>query len=324
MIKYSVAVTVGTYNPIWKKLEATLRSILQQKNVNFQIIISDDGSKYNCFNEAKELFKKYGFSDYIMVAAKRNEGTVSQVYHGLKATNSDYVKPLSPGDLLYNEYTLARWLEFMHATQADITFGDAVFYNLKNKKLNIIPHVHNPMNMAVYQKNASYYDLIINYTLFGDGISGASIFARRDVLFRYMKLLLGKVIYAEDFFIRLAILEKKQLFYYPQSVIWYEYADGGISTSGKEKWINLLRKDDLAMDEICLSNWSSEDSTAIHYFNMAVENKRQPNKSFVHKFYGYICNPRVAYWRIHRKLFKTYSPTKVDNQFFKKCFYANN
>ena len=77
-------------------------------------------------------------------------------------------------------------------------------------------------------------------------------------------------------------------------------------------------------NEICLSNWSSEDSTAIHYFNMAVENKRQPNKSFVHKFYGYICNPRVAYWRIHRKLFKTYSPTKVDNQFFKKCFYANN
>ena len=66
MIKYSVAVTVGTYNPIWKKLEATLRSILQQKNVNFQIIISDDGSKYNCFNEAKELFKKYGFSDYII------------------------------------------------------------------------------------------------------------------------------------------------------------------------------------------------------------------------------------------------------------------
>ena len=277
MIKYSVAVTVGTYNPIWKKLEATLRSILQQKNVNFQIIISDDGSKYNCFNEAKELFKKYGFSDYIMVAAKRNEGTVSQVYHGLKATNSDYVKPLSPGDLLYNEYTLARWLEFMHATQADITFGDAVFYNLKNKKLNIIPHVHNPMNMAVYQKNASYYDLIINYTLFGDGISGASIFARRDVLFRYMKLLLGKVIYAEDFFIRLAILEKKQLFYYPQSVIWYEYADGGISTSGKEKWINLLRKDDLAMDEICLSNWSSEDSTAIHYFNSSLQLFEQIN-----------------------------------------------
>lgn len=324
MIKYSVAITVGTYNPIWKKLEATLRSILQQKDVNFQIIISDDGSKYNCFNEVKELFKKYGFSDYIMVAAKRNEGTVSQVYHGLKATNSDYVKPLSPGDLLYDEYTLARWLKFMHETQADITFGDAVFYNLKNKKLNIIPHVHNPMDMTVYQKNASYYDLIINYILFGDGISGASIFARRDMLVRYMKLLLGKVIYAEDFFIRLAILEKKQLFYYPQSVIWYEYADGGISTSGKEKWINLLRKDDLAMDEICLSNWSSEDSTAIHYFNMAVENKRQPNKSFVHKFYGYICNPRVAYWRIHRKLFKTYSPTKVDNQFFKKCFYANN
>lgn len=324
MIKYSVAITVGTYNPIWKKLEATLRSILQQKDVNFQIIISDDGSKYNCFNEVKELFKKYGFSDYIMVAAKRNEGTVSQVYHGLKATNSDYVKPLSPGDLLYDEYTLARWLKFMHETQADITFGDAVFYNLKNKKLNIIPHVHNPMDMTVYQKNASYYDLIINYILFGDGISGASIFARRDVLVRYMKLLLGKVIYAEDFFIRLAILEKKQLFYYPQSVIWYEYADGGISTSGKEKWINLLRKDDLAMDEICLNNWSSEDSTAVHYFNMAVKKKQQPDKSFVHKFYGYVCNPRVSYWRIHRKLFKTYSPTNVDDQFFKKCFDENN
>lgn len=324
MIKYSVAVTVGTYNPIWKKLEATLLSILQQKDVNFQIIISDDGSKCNYFNEVKKLFKKYGFSDYVMVAAERNEGTVSQVYHGLKAANSDYVKPLSPGDLFYDEYTLASWLRFMHETQADISFGDAVFYNLKNKKLNIIQHLHNPTDMTVYQESTSYHDLIINYTLFGDGISGATILTRRDMLLKYMQLLLGKVIYAEDFFIRLAILEKKKIFYYPQSVIWYEYADGGISTSGKEKWVNLLHKDDLAMDEICLDNWSSEDSTANHYFNMAVKKKKQPNKSFVHKFYWYICNPRIAYWRIHRKFFKTYSPTKVDDQFFKKCFYENN
>lgn len=42
--KYKITVVVITYNPDYKKLFQTLYSIVIQKNIIFEIIVSDDGT----------------------------------------------------------------------------------------------------------------------------------------------------------------------------------------------------------------------------------------------------------------------------------------
>lgn len=322
MSKYPVSVNVGTYNPKWEKLKATLLSVVQQQGVKFQVIVSDDGSEYDCFDKVEEFFSRVGFADYVLVKGEHNEGIVSQVYHGLQSTDADYVKPLSPGDLLYDTHTLAKCYEHALAEQADVSFGDAIFYNRRNGKIQIIKHPHNPFEMAVYKGEKSYYDLVLNYVLLGDGISGAAILARKDILQQYLSLLLGRVIYAEDFFLRLAVLDGKNIVYYPHPVIWYEFADGGISTSGSDKWAKRLQKDDLAMDEICQENWRTDDERIANLVRNAMEHKKRATYPLGAKIDKYLHNPRMIYWRIHRKFFGAYSPTDVDESFIEKCFHA--
>ena len=136
---YDISVVVGTYNPNWEKLKATLLSILEQKNISLQIIVSDDGSINPLHTEIKTFFNHIGFSDYKLVVGKRNEGTVCQFYRGICASDAKYVKLFSSGDLLYNDMVLSDWLAFTKNNNADLTFGDCVCYNRKKRYLHTVP-----------------------------------------------------------------------------------------------------------------------------------------------------------------------------------------
>ena len=47
MAKADISVVVLTYNPDLNDLKKTLRSIMLQDGVDFEIVIADDGSKNN-------------------------------------------------------------------------------------------------------------------------------------------------------------------------------------------------------------------------------------------------------------------------------------
>ena len=59
--KYPVSVLVCDYNPKLKDIIITLRSVLLQKGIKFQIVISDDGSKVNYFEAIRQYFEKMNF-----------------------------------------------------------------------------------------------------------------------------------------------------------------------------------------------------------------------------------------------------------------------
>ena len=59
---YDISVVVGTFNPKWEKLKPTLISIVEQKNIRMQIIISDDGSINPLHAEIKSFFILYMFT----------------------------------------------------------------------------------------------------------------------------------------------------------------------------------------------------------------------------------------------------------------------
>ena len=50
---YEITVIVCTYNPDLQKLISTLKSVVLQKGVKIQVIVTDDGSSNNYFNEVK-------------------------------------------------------------------------------------------------------------------------------------------------------------------------------------------------------------------------------------------------------------------------------
>ena len=317
--QYDITVIVGTYNPQWEKLKATLCSIVDQKNINSQIVVSDDGSLEPLHVEIKDFFKRIGFCNYKLVRGEKNEGTVCQFYRGICAADAEYIKPISPGDLLYDDMVLSEWLAFTKETNADITFGDAVLKKKKNGKLNIVRHRHNPRNMSIYRTSSSYRDLIINYVCLEDGISGATKIVRKKVLAYYMKFLLNNVIYVEDFFIRLAVLDERKILYYPSKVIWYEYGDGGISTSGNSKWNKLMLKDNIAMDVICFDKCLKPNTEIQSWLLEIIEFKNLIHPTKCKKLARYLRHPKWLYWRIYSELFGEFSPTNVDDVFFNHC-----
>ena len=317
---YDISVVVGTYNPNWEKLKATLLSIVEQKNLKLQIVVSDDGSANPLHTEIIDFFNHIGFCDYKLVAGAINEGTVCQYYRGFCAADAEYIKPFSPGDLLYNDVILSEWIAFAKENNADISFGDLVCYNRKGGSLNIIHHINFPWNLSIYKKDVSYRDWVINYVCLENVIYGCSKIAKKSIFLHYIKFLLHRVIYAEDYFIRLAVLDQRKILYYPNKVIWYEFADGGISSSGDKKWRELIRKDDIAMDEICLEKWNKPDKEIRSWLLELIEFKKINCPTKCEKLARYVKHPSWFYWRLYYQFFKDYTPIDAEVAFFNHCF----
>ena len=199
----------------------------------------------------------------------------------------------------------------------------AVFYNRKGGKLNVIRHGHKPRNMSIYRRPVSYRDKVINYLCLEDGISGAAKMARKDVLIYYMKFLLNRVIYIEDYFIRLAVLDDRKIMHFPSTVIWYEFGDGGISTTGERKWREPKRKDNLMAYEICLEcldGGITPNAEIRSWLLESIEFRKIISLTFLDKFTHYLKHPYWLVLKIYYKFFGEYSPTNIDDTFFNRCF----
>ena len=321
MGNYDVTVLVAIYEPIWEKLHATLQSVLKQKNIKIQIVVTDDGSNNKCFMHVKDFFDACGFQDYFFVENKENKGTVANIISGLRVSKGEYIKLISPGDLLYDELTMKKWLDFAAADHLDITFSAAVFYRRNDEDgFQIVRHKQNPNNIKAFVKPLSHIDRVINYLLLEDGISGATLMLRKKVLEHYLSLLNGRVIYAEDFFLRLAVLERVDIKYYPVPGIWYEYGDGGISTTPNSLWQERMRIDAFNMGELCLERYDGTDSRIVECINEYCRHHDSNGYSRFEWWCKLLCHPRWLYWKIQQRLFSSKAPIINDDIFLRYCF----
>ena len=58
-----LSAVIVTYNPNTNKLLTTIKSVLIQRDINLEIIISDDGSKTFPEKEVKDFFERYNFNN---------------------------------------------------------------------------------------------------------------------------------------------------------------------------------------------------------------------------------------------------------------------
>lgn len=295
MENYKISVVVLTYNPQEAKLRATLRSILEQKDIRFQIVVADDGSAKPGMAVAEALFAEYGFQDYVLVANERNQGTVHNIHSALERCTGEYVKAISPGDLLSGGNVLRQWVDAMEAEGAAVSCAEAVYYVTQDGKMEPVVRKTNPQYVRCYLKNkpeqARY-----NYLILDDLFLGAAIICRTDLQKTYIKELLGKVIYAEDHVYRLMAYDRVPMHYYPRCGVLYETA-AGISTSGNDFWAKKLKADWDAADQLLLERCSGKDPMDKYLKKMIC----LPKKGLKAKLVKHLTVPGTLLYRLQAK-----------------------
>lgn len=236
-----VSILVLTYNSKLDKLIDTVKSVIDQKGVSLEIVISDDGSKVKHFNELKDFFAKSHFINYKIIENEINRGTVYNYYSGLKMCNGNYVKSISPGDKLIGKNTLKNWITFLKTKHVKWSFSDVVCYRVMNNVETPISVEAHPQNIQVY-KNGTDCNKRWQYLVLKDIGVGASMISERNLQITYLQEMLGKITYAEDHMWRLMMFDGIVGAYYPEYTVLYEYGEG-VSTSQSIVWNERLRKD---------------------------------------------------------------------------------
>ncbi|TYZ29944.1 glycosyltransferase family 2 protein [Selenomonas caprae] len=307
-IAVECSVMVCNYCPSWDKLRLTLKSILMQEDCNFEIVITDDGSEDNLFYEIQDFFYKQGFSKYKLVSSPNNNGTVYNVLQGLNACVGNLVRPASPGDFLHGKHVLRDWVDFMHAhTECIMSYCDAIYYHMENGKIVSTKEIAHPQ----YRNISSGEKVLRKYLLCGDICLGAASMFRRESWIKYLEMIAGKVIYAEDHSYRLMIYCGEQFAHVPRSFLLYEYGTG-ISTSGSSVWAERLNEDWKKANEIMLSMKPCDEAKRL---NVQEFLKIEQKHGWMYRLLRWwICPSRILF-SIRKKLFPNRTPTQVDKDF---------
>ena len=278
-----VSVVVLTYNPDNRKLRQTLAAAAAQKEVSFEILISDDGSARKDFTFLPEYMQSLGVENYRLLEHRENRGTVESCLSAVKEAAGQYVFLTSPGDYLFDEYVLRDLCAFADKQNAKLCFGNAVFYNAEDGKPQLTQKFGAPRNPSFYAPDAPE-DLAKLSFFGGNCVIGASYFRDTKLLLSTLEQLRGESKYTEDNpSTAFAMAEGHRLYYCDRNVVWYE--DGtGVSTGASEKWAKLLHEDALRSFRKLKGLYPKDPYVDITYRNLSVSNRlrRIAGKLFAH------------------------------------------
>lgn len=267
-----VSVVVLTYNPDNRKLRQTLTAAAAQKDVSFEIIISDDGSARKDFSFLPEFMQSLQVENYRLLAHEENRGTVESCLSAVREATGKYVFLTSPGDYLFDEYVLRDFCAFAEKHSAKLCFGNAVFYNADGKEAVLTKTFGSPVQPHFYDPHACRKTAKLSF-FGGNWVIGASYFRERNLLLEGLEQIRGESKYTEDTpTTAFAMAAGEQLCYFDRNVVWYE--DGtGVSTGASEKWKKLLHEDALRSFRKLKTIYPRDPYVDITYRNLSVDNR---------------------------------------------------
>ena len=302
---------ICTYRPQWDKLRMTLKSCLLQKNCNYKLVVADDGSDNNLFDEIREYLKRKNFTDYELVGSACNLGTVKNVMQGLQACNGEYVKLISPGDYMHGSQTMRNWLDFMNDhDDCAMSFGDAIYYHFENDEIITTAEYAHPQSVNVCDEKTA----IRNYLMHNDICLGASTLQRRQVWMKYLNLIVDKVVYAEDNTYRIMKYCGEKFMHFPHSIMLYEFGSG-ISTNGSDKWAKRLRKDWKTTDRIMLSIRPCQEAKELA---LAEYLQKTLQRGWKGRFQRLLLYPSKVLFRLRTHFIPRRTPIVVDDGFMQQ------
>lgn len=246
---FDISVIVCTYQSDKRKLFNTLASILMQQGVSFQIIIADDASSDNHFDDIERWFACVNYRNYMLVAGEVNRGTTANARDGVAVAEGEFVKLISPGDYLYSRSTLAGLVALMRNCRSGYCFGRAVYYS-ESDEFEII-NKHNPGVLDPYPEGGGYVDndvALRHQVYYGDVALGAAMAFERNKALDYYNELAPIVKYCEDYAAQLHLLRGGSVCFYDDYLVWYE-SGSGVSTCRNPIWFERLLKDGEAFNK---------------------------------------------------------------------------
>lgn len=250
-----ISVLILQYNPDYTALQRTVESILNQKNISFEIVIADDGSVEDYMKQMRQYFQTKQFQKYCLVKNEQNKGTVKNLQTGLAKCKGRYVKCISPGDYLYKENTLDEMRNQMDRQNAKFLFGKLAFYSCDTNGIHLYKN-QLPYYPDIYDTQ-NYDSIRKRFLIYQDNVPGAAACIDKELLVKLMKFIDGKVVYQEDVSFSLVTFLNEKMIYFHEYVVWYEYGNGA-STSGNEVWVKRLQKDTLSYYTELLQNYRNE------------------------------------------------------------------
>ena len=267
-----ISVIVLTYNPDNRKLRQTLRAIADQKEIDFEVLISDDGSARKDFSFLPDYMASLGIQSYRLLAHEENRGTVGSCLSAVREATGTYVFLTSPGDYLYDEYVLRDFYRFAETHHAVLCFGNAVFYNDGDGAPMLTRSVGTPAQPGFYAPEASAKLAKLSF-FGGNWVIGASYFRERTLFLNTLTQFCEESKYTEDTpSTAFAMAAGHRLYYFERNVVWYE--DGtGVSTGVSEKWKKLLHEDALRCFTKLKTLYPKDPCVDITFRNLSVSGR---------------------------------------------------
>ena len=106
-------------------IEGTLRSTLQQKDDQYELIIVDGLSRDKTLNVAKQIIEEFEFPETrYRILSERDNGIYDAMNKGVKLAKGDYVIFMNCGDSFNNPNVLSTLETFSQRNNADAIYGD--------------------------------------------------------------------------------------------------------------------------------------------------------------------------------------------------------
>ena len=278
-----VSVIVLTYNPDPAKLRQTLTAAARQREIDCEILISDDGSARKDFSFLPSFMQQLGVANWRLLDNMENAGTVKNCLGAVREAQGDYVFFTSPGDYLFDDYVLRDLYRFAEQNNAPLCFGNAVFYTAVDGQPRITQRYSAPLQPQLYDPAVSAARMKAAF-FGGSWIIGASYFRRRTLALTYLEKIADTSVYTEDTTTTAAALAcGERLCYFARNVVWYE--DGtGVSTSASQRWKEILAQDVLQCFTKLREEHPTDPYVDILYRNVTVTNRitRIAGKFFRH------------------------------------------
>ena len=312
---FDVSVLIATYNPDWKELKKTLNSILLQNEINFEIVISDDGSVDPLKEEIFKYFQDHSFDNYNCVFNEQNNGTVINICKGLKACRGTYVKLISPGDFLYGEFALKKLCNVAVNDKVSFVFGDVIYYKAGINDFNPISHSAHPQMIKPYIKR-DHLDVIYNYLIMNDTIHGVSTLVERETFSEYLNSVVGRIKFAEDCVYRIMIADGIRVSYCDSDVVCYSFGEG-ISTTKENKWTKIIKKD-LIESDIDVIRLLDHDKKTLKRFNASIAFRDCP--TLINRIRFWIKSPKAFFKKLFFVTHKRNTNTTYDKGFIDRVY----